>query len=70
MLSFLPIVLCIQFMAISLETQPFVMCHVKFAAICQFCTIDIILYTCADNLTVIYACLLVIHSLRYNLDIC
>ena len=32
-----------------------VMCHVKFTAIRQFYT-NIILYTLADNLMVIYAC--------------
>ena len=54
MLSLLLIVLHIQFMAISLETQPFVMYHVKFTTTYRFYT-NIISYTHADNLTLIYA---------------
>ena len=49
MLSLLLIVLCIQFMAISLETQPFVTVSREFTTTRRF-YMNIISYTYADNL--------------------
>ena len=59
MLSFLLIVLSIQFMATIIGNTAFcnifVMCHVKFTTTRQF-YMNIISYMRANNLTLIYAC--------------